>query len=62
MRSPGTLEGIVIQEYLIEHVAEESNLDANKVRLQNFHGDTALKKILPDFLKDIGMNSFSCVR
>lgn len=55
-RSPGTFEGVIVLEYLIEQIAHELNLDANKVRLANMDNGSALDKILPEFLKDTGTN------
>lgn len=53
-RAPGTTESIAIQENLMEHIAREVNLDPAQVRINNFHSDSPLQKIFPEFLRDIG--------
>ncbi|XP_031636493.1 xanthine dehydrogenase-like [Contarinia nasturtii] len=52
-RSPGTTETVVIFENMMEHIAHEINIDPAQVRINNFHADSPLHKIFPEFLKDI---------
>lgn len=56
-RAPGTLEGNIVQEYLVEQIAFECNLDANNVRLANMDTGGQFHKFLTDFLKDTGTNA-----
>lgn len=52
-RSPGTTEGIAMIENIMEHIAYAIDKDPIDIRLANIVNDNPLKKIIPDFLKDV---------
>lgn len=56
-RSPGTLEGIAMTEYIMDHIAWETNQDAADVRMINMLDDNPIKKLMPEFLRSIDYHS-----
>lgn len=52
-RAPGTLEAHTMCETIMEHIAFHKGLDPISVRLENMASDSLMKKMLPEFLKDI---------
>lgn len=54
-RAPGTTEGIAMTENIMEHIAHVVKRDPVQVRIDNLAKDSELKKILPEFVKDVGM-------
>lgn len=53
-RSPGTTEAIAMIENIMEHIAREVGKPPISVRLANMSDDSNIKRMMPDFLKDIG--------
>ncbi|KAL5273166.1 hypothetical protein ACFFRR_000119 [Megaselia abdita] len=52
-RAPGTLEAQTMCETIMEHIAFNKGIDPISVRLENMPPDSFMKKMLPEFLKDI---------
>uniref|UniRef100_A0A336MA50 CSON013979 protein n=1 Tax=Culicoides sonorensis TaxID=179676 RepID=A0A336MA50_CULSO len=52
-RAPGTTEGIAMTENMLEHIAHVVKKDPAQVRLENLAKDSEMKKLMPEFLKDV---------
>lgn len=53
-RAPGTTEGVAMTENIMEHIAHVVKKDPVQVRMDNLAKDSEIKKIMPEFLKDVG--------
>ncbi|XP_063699693.1 uncharacterized protein LOC134830217 [Culicoides brevitarsis] len=52
-RAPGTTEGIAMIENIMEHIAHVVKRDPAKVRMDNLTKDSEIRKLMPEFLKDV---------
>lgn len=53
-RSPGTTEGVAMIENIMEHISRVTGKDPISVRMANIPDDSEMKKLLPEFLTNIG--------
>lgn len=56
-RAPGSMEGIAMMEYIIEHVAFETGLDPVEVRLVNISPQNKIRNMFKKFLDDVEYQS-----
>lgn len=57
-RGPGSLHAIAMTETIMEHIATVIGTDPMSVRMANFMAGSYIKKMIPDFLKDVGNLNF----
>lgn len=55
-RGPGTLEGIAMIENIVEHIAFSLGKEPLEIRMENLLHGSEMNKILPEFVKSVGMN------
>jgi xanthine dehydrogenase/oxidase len=53
-RAPGTTEGIAMIENIMEHVAHKLEKEPLEVRMANISNSSEMKKMLPEFAKNVG--------
>lgn len=53
-RAPFHTEGISMIETIMEHIGREIEKDPSQVRLINMPDDHPMKKVYPEFIKDVG--------
>lgn len=54
-RGPGSTEGVGMMENIMEHISRVLKKEPVDVRLANIAADHPMKKMFPEFVKDVGM-------